>query len=79
METRRDLRGPRCGLCLTCANLAPPGLHKPDRRRAMECLAGSEPRGALVECPSYVRVFTRAPDVPARYGNRNARGSSQRS
>jgi hypothetical protein len=67
METKRELRGPRCGLCITCANRAPPQASAPDRRRAIECLAGGEPRGALFECASYVRVFNRAPHVPDRF------------
>jgi hypothetical protein len=32
-----------------------------------ECLAGGDPRAALFECESYVRVFTRAPHVPDRF------------
>jgi len=61
MERRRKpLREPRCGLCLTCANAAG-GTPRP----WMECVAGADPRRALYDCPSYVRVFTRAPHVPA--------------
>lgn len=73
METKRELRGPRCGLCLTCANRAPPAEGGPGRRRAIECLAGAEPRGALYECASYIRVFVRAPHVPERFHRRSAR------
>ncbi len=67
MEIRRTLRGPRCGLCLTCANLAGTDARMPGRRRTIECVAGSDPRSALYECDSYVRVFTRDPHVPDRY------------
>ena len=73
MEMRRTLRGPRCGLCLTCANRASPDSPLPGRRRAIECLAGSDPRGALYECDSFVRVFTRAPHVPDRFRRRAPR------
>jgi hypothetical protein len=63
MERRRKpIREPRCGLCLTCANattkLAPGDV---------ECVAGADPRRALYECDSFVRVFVRAPHVPARF------------
>jgi len=74
METRRTPRGPRCGLCLTCANCAPQESRVPGRRRSIECLAGGNPRGALYECVSYVRVFTHAPHVPDRF-RRRVRGS----
>jgi hypothetical protein len=67
METRRKPRGPRCGLCLTCANRAEPGLRPPGGRRLSECLAGGDPRAALYECESYVRVFTCAPHIPDRF------------
>jgi hypothetical protein len=67
METRRKLRGPRCGLCLTCTNRAAPDAPAPGHRRASECLAGAEPRAAMYECESYVRVFTRGPHVPERF------------
>ena len=67
METRRKLRGPRCGLCLTCANLAPADARAAGSRRAIQCLAGAEPRAAMYECESYVRVFTRAPHLPDRF------------
>jgi hypothetical protein len=70
METRRTLRGPRCGLCLTCANRAAQEPPAPGRRRSIECVAGGEPRSALYECDSYVRVFTRAPHVPDRFRRR---------
>jgi len=64
MERRRKaLREPRCGLCLTCANAAGGAPRQP----WMECGAGADPRRALYDCPSYVRVFVRAPHVPARY------------
>jgi hypothetical protein len=33
----------------------------------MECVAGADPRRALSDCASFVRVFTRAPHVPAKY------------
>lgn len=46
----------------------------PGRRRSIECLAGGNPRGALYECVSYVRVFTHAPHVPDRF-RRRMRGS----
>jgi hypothetical protein len=63
---RKPLREPRCGLCLTCANATPGTLrHHP----WMECVAGADPRRALYDCPSFVRVFTRAPHVPGRYCN----------
>ena len=65
MERRRNaLREPRCGLCLTCANAA----GNAPRQQWMECVAGADPRRALYDCSSYVRVFVRAPDVPARFG-----------
>lgn len=70
METRRILRGPRCGLCLTCSNRAAQEPRVAGRRRSIECVAGGDPRGALYECPSYVRVFTLAPHVPDRYRRR---------
>jgi hypothetical protein len=67
MERRRKpIREPRCGLCLSCANAACPvsqGVVPAD----VECVAGSDPRRALYECESFVRVFTRAPDVPPRF------------
>jgi hypothetical protein len=63
MERRRKpIREPRCGLCLTCANGTTRETHN-----EMECVAGADPRRALYECDSFVRVFNRAPYVPARF------------
>jgi hypothetical protein len=64
MERRRKpLREPRCGLCLTCANAS----GEASGEAWVECVAGADPRRALYDCDSYVRVFHRAPDVPTRY------------
>ncbi|HEX6633427.1 MAG TPA: hypothetical protein VF038_05630 [Usitatibacter sp.] len=70
MDARGKFRSPRNGLCLTCVNRAAAESRGPARRRAMECLAGGEPREALYECASYVRVFTRAPHVPEKFRRR---------
>jgi hypothetical protein len=67
MDARRKFRSPRNGLCLTCVNRASAEARDPGRRRAIECLAGGQPREALYECVSYVRVFTRAPHVPEKF------------
>jgi hypothetical protein len=70
MDARRKFRSPRSGLCLTCVNRDAPESRGPGRRRAIECLAGCQPRQALYECASYVRVFTRAPHVPEKFRRR---------
>jgi hypothetical protein len=67
MERRRKpIREPRCGLCLSCANATSADSHGAVPAD-VECVAGSDPRRALYECESFVRVFTRAPYVPARF------------
>jgi len=48
------------------ARAGPPALDRMPRR--------GNPRGALYECVSYVRVFTHAPHVPDRF-RRRVRGS----
>jgi hypothetical protein len=56
-------RESHCVLCISCASYVPP---ENDAAQG-GCLAGADPRRALFECESYVRLMGRAPDVPARY------------
>jgi hypothetical protein len=68
MESRRKLlREPRCVLCLTCANSTFASRAPP------RCVAGADPCRALFECESFVRVFVRAPYVPARFAPASSR------